>query len=331
MNKERITIKKHITFFITYEILFLWGYFIVYLLVNFILNYNELEDHSPVNYIFYMDVITWIIFILSGLLLTGVIFFRWYIDVITIDEKYLSFRKGILGKKCTIFYKDIEDIYEETTFLGNYFNCGCINIKLFKKDDIIRICFIPNIKKNFTLISKRINFYKNLMSKKEQFPDLNIDKLLKEGENEYVEFKQSLRWDYKLNKVNKLLEDVILKSISGFLNANGGFLFIGVNDKGEAIGLENDYRTLKKFGKDYFEIHLINLITSSMGKNVMEHIEINFYSINNKEIAVITILPSPEPIFVSINNKWHFYVRLGNSTHPLDVKEAVAYIKSHFV
>ena len=85
-------------------------------------------------------------------------------------------------------------------------------------------------------------------------------KLIKKGETEFVEFKSSLRWDYREEKVNKALEDVILKSISAFSNAKGGTLFIGVNDNMEVIGMEPDFKTLKKQDADYFELHIRKLI-----------------------------------------------------------------------
>lgn len=46
------------------------------------------------------------------------------------------------------------------------------------------------------------------------------------------------------------------------MNADGGTLFIGVDDEGNAVGLQNDYETLKK-GKqnhDGFEIEVRQLI-----------------------------------------------------------------------
>jgi len=74
----------------------------------------------------------------------------------------------------------------------------------------------------------------------------NIQKIISEGEGDQVEFKSSLRWDYKANRVNKNLEYVITKEISGFLNSEGGVLFIGGDDNGNILGLKNDYKTFKK-------------------------------------------------------------------------------------
>ena len=84
----------------------------------------------------------------------------------------------------------------------------------------------------------------------------DILKLIEKGENERVEFKSSLRHDYRQVKTDKNLEHVILKSIAGFLNGNGGTLLIGVDDFGEILGLANDYWSLKKKTKDGFEQRL---------------------------------------------------------------------------
>ena len=51
-------------------------------------------------------------------------------------------------------------------------------------------------------------------------------------ENQSVEFKETWKDEY-------------LKWICGFVNANGGSLFIGKNDAGEIIPLENDKRLLE--------------------------------------------------------------------------------------
>ena len=85
---------------------------------------------------------------------------------------------------------------------------------------------------------------------KRKLLEQSIPSLINEGENEFVEFKSSLRHDYYQVKTNKNLEMVIMKSIAGFLNAKGGTLLIGVDDFGEVLGLDNDYFTLKKKLRD---------------------------------------------------------------------------------
>jgi uncharacterized protein with ParB-like and HNH nuclease domain len=84
-----------------------------------------------------------------------------------------------------------------------------------------------------------------------------------EGEHDALEFKSSLRWDTEFHSTNKILEEVVLKTISAFNNSwgDGGKLIIGVDDDQNVLGLEGDYSTLNDGSdKDAFEIHLRNLI-----------------------------------------------------------------------
>ena len=81
--------------------------------------------------------------------------------------------------------------------------------------------------------------------------DLRV--LIAKGESAELEFKSTFRWDLKENKVNRALENVVLKTLAGYMNGNGGTLLIGVADDGSIVGLENDYKTLKKQDRDGFE------------------------------------------------------------------------------
>lgn len=80
--------------------------------------------------------------------------------------------------------------------------------------------------------------------------------MIEKGENDKVEFKSSLRWDYKEKRVNKELEYEIARACTGFMNVNGGILLIGVDNDKNILGIEKDYDTLGK-GKqneDGFEL-----------------------------------------------------------------------------
>ena len=65
--------------------------------------------------------------------------------------------------------------------------------------------------------------------------------LINHGENSSVEFKSTLRWDLRLEKRNPEIEFAVLKTIAAFMNTDGGNLFIGIDDKGTVLGLENDF------------------------------------------------------------------------------------------
>jgi len=56
-----------------------------------------------------------------------------------------------------------------------------------------------------------------------------------------------------------------------------------------------------------------------------------FENLNSKKIAIIVVPNrSPNPVFLGFEGKEKFYIRLGNSSHPLNVKEAAKYIKNNF-
>lgn len=156
----------------------------------------------------------------------------------------------------------------------------------------------------------------------------DILKLIEKGENEKVEFKSSLRHDYRQVKTDKNLEHVILKSIAGFLNGKGGTLLIGVNDFGEILGLANDYWSLKKKTKDGFEQRLMLIISNTFGKDICSKVHVSFHTISDKEICSLFIERSKRPVYFKENNHTVFFLRTGNVTNPLSTSETVEYLES---
>ena len=169
-----------------------------------------------------------------------------------------------------------------------------------------------------TLFINKSRFYHILQRK---IPPLKT--LLMEDENRYLEFKSSLRWDYRQEKVNPALEQVIFKTMAAFGNTDGGILLIGVDDDKNILGLEKDFSTLKKNDADYFEIHLRNLIHTLMGvKYVSKYVRMNFETIDSKVVCKIKILKADEPLFLQTKDKngkseEKFYVRSGNSSQEI--------------
>ena len=161
-------------------------------------------------------------------------------------------------------------------------------------------------------------------------------KQLEAGESSLVEFKSSMRWDVKASMLDKKMEGIILKSIAAFNNGYGGTLMIGVKDQGEILGLEDDYKTLKEHNRDYFEIHLRNLINENFGKDfATTQLKISFPVIEDKEMCHIDIERGKTPKYLkfSVDNgpkQEKFYVRSGNSSQELNIIEASKYINDRF-
>jgi len=160
---------------------------------------------------------------------------------------------------------------------------------------------------------------------------VNLEVLLATGENERVEFKASARWDYRQQKHNPALEVLISKTIAGFLNAKGGTLVIGVDDKGEVLGLKQDYGTLmRRQDRDGYQQYLVNIISSMLGKEVFGDLEISIREVEGEEVCVIEARPSPRPVYAKEGQQTSFYLRAANTTQPLGVKEAAEYIRKRW-
>ncbi|MCP4180695.1 MAG: ATP-binding protein [bacterium] len=150
--------------------------------------------------------------------------------------------------------------------------------------------------------------------------------LISGGESAVLEFKSSFRWDLKENKMNRNLENVIIKSIAGFMNADGGTLIIGVDDDGKPLGVENDYSTLKKKDRDGFEQALMTAIASKLGTNICRLALVVFHKVKNNDVCRVVIMPAHQPVYVKEGNNAKFYLRTGVSTRELNIKEAIEYI-----
>ena len=165
---------------------------------------------------------------------------------------------------------------------------------------------------------------------------LGVEELIAEGENFGVELKATLRWDLRLQKVNKELEAVILKTIAAFSNREGGILFIGVADKKDIEGLDSDYATLKDGSKDGFEMHLLNLVTKAYGTDTAASgIKVTFPVVDDNEICMVEISAGKKPLYTQVVDKNgvksnKLYMRRGNSSHALPLVEVADYVASRF-
>jgi len=150
--------------------------------------------------------------------------------------------------------------------------------------------------------------------------------IIRQGEGAHLEFKSSLRWDMQETRVNKALETVVLKTIAGFLNSHvGGTLLIGVADDGEILGLENDYKTLKKPDSDGFEQTLMTVISQQLGTDVCADVHVLFHTIDNKDVCRAIISPAHRPVFLTQSNTPKLFVRTGGGTRDLNVQETLEY------
>lgn len=161
-------------------------------------------------------------------------------------------------------------------------------------------------------------------------PDLA--ELIAAGESAGLEFKSTIRWDVKQGKENKDLELMVLKTIAAFLNAEGGTLLIGVADDGTVLGLERDQTLICREPRnwDKLERHLLGLCRNHVGDALLAHVRVRFHLVDGRDVCRVTVAPAPEPAYVTEKGVEQFYVRAGNATGKLGLREAVRYVRHHW-
>ncbi len=184
-------------------------------------------------------------------------------------------------------------------------------------------------------------------------PEKLLASALRTGESAKVEFKEALRWDQwqgsqdvrgappdqkkKLLELRNIAEAIAVKNIAAFLNnLEGGTLFIGIADDKRIMGLDRDYETFARPGqergrdkdRDRFQLHVRSILASRIDSDLVRQcVEIGIVNVEDKDVCVIHVSPSPSAVYISEEKGKAFYVRDGASTVALNIEQAVAYIE----
>lgn len=152
--------------------------------------------------------------------------------------------------------------------------------------------------------------------------------LLAAGEGKHVEFKQTSRINLHTQQRDHVVEHMVIKSIAGFMNAEGGTLLIGVTDAGEIFGIETDLKTLgKKQDRDGFALWLNGVLDNLLGPTAAASVRISFEDLAGGTICRVDVAPGKGPRFVrGSKGGADLYVRLNNATRLLNTAEALEYV-----
>ncbi len=160
----------------------------------------------------------------------------------------------------------------------------------------------------------------------ESVPALSAADLVSQGENARCEFKSTLHINLHTGIEDRKLEHACLKTIAAFLNTHGGHLFIGVSDKGEPLGIEND-----RFpSEDKMHLHLSNLLRQRIGAEHLVLVEARFETLSGKRVCVVQCKRSKVPVCLKDDNTEHFFIRTGPASVELQISQVLRYIKQRF-
>lgn len=179
-------------------------------------------------------------------------------------------------------------------------------------------------------------FLKHLIKRfKVKNPNLFIERLdspeevlnlIRRGENERVEFKSTLRTNLHIGESDRKIEHSVLKTISAFLNTEGGTLLIGVMDGGILCGIERDHFQ----SNDKFNLHFTNLIKEYIGNENLPYLHFELIKIEDKTIMKVDCMKSRKPVFLRFYKEEEFYMRVGAATTQAIGSKLVNYISNNF-
>jgi len=158
--------------------------------------------------------------------------------------------------------------------------------------------------------------------------------LLAAGESQTVEFKSTARWNLHTRAPDRKLEHVIVKTVCGFLNAEGGTLLIGVTDDGDVLGLGDDLQTLgKKPNLDGYELFLRQNLDNNLSIPTAGVVKVRFERTDALDVCAVAVAASAKPVFAkaaSGGEPAEFWVRVGNATKQLHGDDMMEYRANHW-
>jgi len=150
----------------------------------------------------------------------------------------------------------------------------------------------------------------------------SISKLIDAGESSTLEFKSTMRNNLQTGKHGKEIEIAWLKTVTAFMNSDGGIILIGVKDDGTITGNDAD----EFANEDKCRLHFKNLINSHVGTDLSRYIHMKVCSFNDKMVIVIECERVRRPVFLKIGKTEDFYIRSGPSSMKLSMSQMIGYL-----
>ena len=154
--------------------------------------------------------------------------------------------------------------------------------------------------------------------------------LVRLGESKTTEFKQTFQMCIHTGQLKPDIETSALKSIVGFMNADGGALLLGVADDQNIVGLDEELR--KFHGKkgnplDSYTLRLKDKIGRRIGKASLSLIDIKALNINGKDVFQVDCSMASEGVYLDDE---YFYLRVPAATEQMKGPQLEKYLRQRF-
>lgn len=182
----------------------------------------------------------------------------------------------------------------------------------------------------------------------EKFVNL-ASKQIPATEDSNNEFKEFYQYDRAIEKLAGLADkewrvaveakkaasrERVATAICALGNKDGGFVYVGVQDDGTPVGLQQDL-DLQNFTdyKDSMANHMADSLKNLIKDDafVLSKIRMEFRDVGGASVCIIQVLPSDRPLFLHSSRGKEFYVRgVAPRSERLDGSEMARYLSERF-
>tara|TARA_Y100000590_G_C15715273_1_gene1011667 strand:- start:2052 stop:2825 length:774 start_codon:yes stop_codon:yes gene_type:complete len=146
-----------------------------------------------------------------------------------------------------------------------------------------------------------------------------ILELVKNDENQTLEFKASFSVNNETGEKLKCLKEATVKEVAAFMNTHGGIILIGVRNDGKILGIERDLKICKpdetknETSEDLFKRTIEDAISSKLSPGKRDPDLIDSFHIflipildegQEKIVCVIKVDKMSRPVFMDIDVKY---------------------------
>ena len=328
MKLDKITVRKSPFFFlklaVVIEFFFAFLPIFVVVLLGAEGTYAEFALSRTVSFTLLITIIAALVQAFT----IAIAFITWYVPVYEIDNREIVYRPGnLMADRKLVDTQAITTVDTKQGLLGRRFGYGTLIIHHSGANSPAYVKEVTNPAAYVELLEGLVEPELARKALPEPQP---VPRLIAGGENQYVEFKSSLMWDYYRQMANKELYVPVMKGLVGFMNTNGGAMLIGVGDEGEILGLQPDLKTLRKKNVDGFENVFNSAFNQMVGVEYRQYLEVTFPELEGETICAVLVQPSDHPAYLMHKGTEKFYIRAGNASQPLTVSKAARYIQTQF-
>jgi hypothetical protein len=328
MSEEAITTRKNLFVFLRSLAIIEFFFALLPFIASVLFSAQDEYNQTPLAQSLSYTLLFTIVLTSLQILIVSAAFFSWYLPIVQIDRQSIAYKRaGAPDFRELISTDAIQRVKIRQGLVGRRLDYGNLLIYGNSSDRVVKLKDIPNPIGTANQIEKWTAERLKLTPLNETRP---VVELIANGEGQFVEFKSSILWDYRQEKMNKNMNLPIIKNVAAFMNTAGGAVLVGVNDEGKILGLEADFAVMKKPNPDGFELIFNNAFTQMIGAEFRHFVQLSFPEIEGKMICQITVQPATNPVYFRHQSKEDFYIRAGNASQPLPVSKATAYIQDRF-